>query len=203
MDKFEKRSIKSYNKKADNYEKTFDGRFTIKFKEKLLEIVHIPTDGKVIDIACGNGKLLSMLAKKGTFKGYGIDISENMIKQAEKINPNMNFLVGSCENLPYLDNTFDVITVSAAFHHFPRPDAFVNEAFRILKTNGTIYIAEVYYPTIIRNIFNLFINKSRAGDVKFYSPFEIETMLKEGNFSGISINKDKHIQIISAYKTEN
>ena len=39
MNKFEQRSKKSYDKKAENYELTFDGKFTAKFKKMIYEAV--------------------------------------------------------------------------------------------------------------------------------------------------------------------
>ena len=50
---------------------------------------------------------------------------------------------------------------------------FYNEMKRILKPKCVIYIADIYYPLIIRAILNPFVPLSKAGDVKFYSPKEI------------------------------
>ena len=89
MDKHEQRLILSYNKKADNYDNTFDGRFTYKFKELLLRTVVIPDGGKALDVACGNGRLLQMLSQKFHLSGYGTDISEKMVENARRLNPSM------------------------------------------------------------------------------------------------------------------
>ena len=45
----------------------------------------IDTNSKILDVACGNATFLKMLSNKYSIKGYGIDISENMIKNAKKI----------------------------------------------------------------------------------------------------------------------
>ena len=50
---------------------------------------------------------------------------------------------------------------------------FAKEMKRILKPKCVIYIADIYYPLIIRAILNPFVPQSKAGDVKFYSPKEI------------------------------
>ena len=47
------------------------------------------------------------------------------------------------------------------------------EMKRILKPKCVIYIADIYYPLIIRAILNPFVPLSKAGDVKFYSLKEI------------------------------
>lgn len=182
MKSFEQRSKDSYNKKAKEYEKTFDGRFTVKFKKMLYDVMEVPQNASVLDVACGNGRFLKMLTEKGLFQGFGVDISENMIEEAEKLNPNMNFYVAGCETLPFEENTMDVMTVCAAFHHFPNVEKFAKEAKRVMKQDGVIYIAEVYLPAVLRIICNPFVRFSRAGDVKFYSSKEIKYLFEKNDF---------------------
>ena len=60
----EDKSRESYNRKADNYHKTFDGKFTMKFKELLLEEIIVETNHNILDVACGNATFLEMLSNK-------------------------------------------------------------------------------------------------------------------------------------------
>ncbi|QOX65957.1 methyltransferase domain-containing protein [Anoxybacterium hadale] len=111
-----------------------------------------------------------------------------------------SFLFKSCEQVPYPDNTFDAITVCAAYHHFPDVKNFAKEAYRVLKQDATIYIAEVYYPTVIRVACNPFLPLLKEGDVKFYSPHEIITTIKGAGFIDQSYRINGHIQIVRACK---
>lgn len=190
MNKYEMRSKISYDKKAENYDSTFDGKFTIKFKKIMCETVCINNNNIVVDIACGNGRLLHMLAEKIDFHGYGVDISDKMIEQARNLNKNMEFYVAGCEGLPFESEKVDVMTVCAAYHHFPNVEKFAEEAKRVIKKDGMLYIAEVYVPAFLRVIFNPFVKFSKAGDVKFYSPNEIVSLFEKNGFvtSGIEIN---------------
>lgn len=197
MNKFEQRSKNSYNKKATNYEGTFDGKFTVKFKNLLLDSVRIPGNGNVADIACGNGRLLKMLADKQSFHGYGADISDRMIEQAKALNPDMEFYVAGCDKLPFKDSAIDVMTVCAAFHHFPDVEKFAAEAKRTVKSGGTLYIAEVYLPAVLRVICNPFIRLSKAGDVKFYSPKEIVGLFEKKGFSAERVSIDGMTQVVA------
>ena len=133
----------------------------------------IDTNSKILDVACGNATFLKMLSNKYSIKGYGIDISENMIKNAKKNWSDMIFEVSNCEHTPFDNEMFDIVTVCASYHHFPDTDTFAKEMKRILKPKCVIYIADIYYPLIIRAILNPFVPLSKAGDVKFYSPKEI------------------------------
>lgn len=200
MNRFKEKSKESYDKKADNYDNTFDGKFTVKFKTKLLSNMIVSDGDKVLDIACGNGTFLKQLIDKFDIEGYGTDISDKMIDNAKRLNSTMHFAVADCENIPFENNFFDIITVCASFHHFPNVTAFAHEAFRLLKPNGKIYIAEVYYPAIIRIICNPFVPLSKAGDVKFYSPNEIIKTFEGVRFRQIFVEKSGHIQIICLLK---
>lgn len=144
MKDFAQKSRVNYNLKAENYDKTFDGKFTERFKELLLDEILIEVNENILDVACGNGSLLKMISNKCDIKGYGIDISEKMIEYAERKCPDMTFQVSGCEDTSFNNQMFDVITVCAAYHHFPDVKAFSKEAYRILKPHGRLYIAEVY-----------------------------------------------------------
>lgn len=200
MNIFEKRSLNTYDRKADDYENTFDGKFSRAYKEQLLKTVVIPQGGRVLDIACGNGRLLKMLSETQAFAGYGVDISEKMVQNARRLNPAMTFDRAVCDQLPFEDLFFDVITVCVAFHHFPNVDAFARETARVLKPNGVIYIAEVYYPALIRGICNPFVRFSRAGDIKFYGPEEIAGLFRAQGFVDDVRQIQGNIQIVGARK---
>lgn len=196
MKTFEDKSRESYNLKADDYDNTLDGKFTVKFKKLLLEEIKIKPMDSILDVACGNGTFLKMLSSKYDIKGYGIDISEKMIENAKKRYPDMTFEVSSCECTSFEGQMFDAITVCAAYHHFPDVKAFAKEINRILKPQGMLYIAEIYYPLIIRLVCNPFVPLSRAGDVKFYSPGEIQSNFEANCFKLVGIKREGHIQII-------
>lgn len=197
---FAKKSRENYNLIAEIYDETSEGKFTEKFKELLLDEILIEANENILDVACGNGSLLKMISDKYDIKGYGIDISEKMIEFAERKCPDMTFQASGCEDTPFSDQMFDIITVCAAYHHFPDVKAFAKEAYRILKQHGRLYIAEVYYPFLIRLLCNPFVPLSKAGDVKFYSPKEIRNNFEEYGFKQNRYKREGHIQIIEMLK---
>jgi ubiquinone/menaquinone biosynthesis C-methylase UbiE len=198
---FEK-NRKAYDKKADHYDSTLDGQFTEKFKKLLMENISINENDSVLDVGCGNGTLLSRIAELKTINGFGIDVSPQMIKNASRRHPAFRFITSGCEEIPFEDNSMDIITVCAAYHHFPRVDVFAREAKRLLKPKGNLYIAEVSFPPIIRHIANIFLPLSKAGDVKFYSSKEIKNTFSNEGFALVKIVKRGYIQIIQLQKIE-
>ncbi|MEQ8155559.1 MAG: class I SAM-dependent methyltransferase [Clostridiaceae bacterium] len=201
MKSFDEKSRDSYNRKANNYDNTFDGKFTEEFKKLLFDEIIIEENDSILDVACGNGTLLKMVSDKYNIKGYGIDISEKMIENAKRKCPDMIFKTSRCEQIPFEDEIFNLITVCASYHHFPDVKTFAKEAKRILKPHGRLYIAEVYYPFFIRTICNPFVPLSKAGDVKFYSPKEIKNNFEVYGFKQTGLKINGHVQIIEMVKT--
>jgi len=200
MKTFDEKSKANYNQKADNYNNTFDGKFTVMFKKLLLKEVKIEGNSNVLDIACGNGTFLKMLSEKNNIKGYGSDISEKMIENAKKTCADMTFEVAGCEHISFETQLFDIITVCAAYHHFPNVSEFAKEASRLLKPKGMLYVADIYYSSLFRIICNPFVPLSKAGDVKFYSPKEIANNFIKHGFKQVGTKKNDHIQIITLQK---
>ena len=147
----------------------------------------------VLDIACGNGTLLKELSKKAKIQANGIDISENMIHVAKTRYPNMNFEVRPCYPLEWGDESVDIITVCCAFHHFDNPQGFVNECKRVLRKNGTVYIADPNFGVALRFFANyLWFHFSKSGDVRIYSKKELETFFYNSGFKTVRVyRKDK------------
>ena len=200
MNQHEERSIRSYSKKADHYDQTLDGRMTRKIKRLLFERVAIANGSRLLDVACGNGRLLNMFSQNYNFLGYGADISPEMVKNASQLNPTMTFAAAPCDKLPFQDATFDRVTVCAAFHHFPNPAAFLREARRVLKPGGGLTIAEFHYSAPVRFLLNPLIRFSPAGDVKMYSPAELTALLEQAGYLAPSVLVSGSVQIIDAQK---
>lgn len=200
MNKHERKAIQSYGKIADQYDDSFEGRFTLPFNHKLIDVIDLPETGQLLDIACGNGRLLKLLQQNHTFQGYGVDISEDMVKIASRDIPDMTFITAPCDRLPFNDGFFNVVTVCAAFHHFPDITAFAKEANRVIAPGGKLYIAEIYYSKILRILANPFIRFHPSGDVKFYAPGEITELLQNNGFECEQTLIDRNIMIVSGKK---
>lgn len=200
MNRYEKRSMESYDRIAGGYDDSPEGRFTLKFNRLLADAAEVGDGARLLDVACGSGRLLKMLAAQRRFSGYGVDISGKMVENAAQRNPSMVFRRAACDALPFEADFFDALTVSAAFHHFPDPAAFVREAYRVLKPGGRLYIAEIHYPALVRALFNPFIRFSPEGDVRFYAPEEISGILNGAGFSAVILKIEGNAQILCGRK---
>lgn len=98
---------------------------------------------RCLDVACGTGQS-SVAVAEICDEVIGIDISDGMLAQAAK-HPKVTYKISSAENMPFDNNSFDLITVGLAMHWFDQPK-FLNEAHRVLKANSWL--------VIYHNLFN-------------------------------------------------
>ena len=98
---------------------------------------------KVLDIGCGNGRLLNLF-KSVEIDYTGIDSSKKLIEIAKKNHGSeRNFIHANALSLPFQDKTFDTVFSIAVLHHVPSKKfrtSFVTEASRVLKPKGTLVL---------------------------------------------------------------
>ncbi len=139
-------------------------------------------DGVATDAGCGTGAMLKLLAKDVPGKEfYGIDLSEKMIEVAKENGGNIHFQQGDCETLPYPDESFDVVTCSMSFHHYPHVEKFFLNVGRVLKPGGRLILRDMtsrsaFILWIINNIELPLANLVGKGDVHCYSRAEVKEL---------------------------
>ena len=112
--------------------------------EEVIKIIK-KSNVSVLDTGCGNGDLLIRL-RKSEFKGElkGIELSKGMLKSAIKQNKkeklNIKFISGNVEDLPFENNSFDIVISKHVFHHLKDIQKGVDEIHRCLKNNGTLIV---------------------------------------------------------------
>ena len=115
-------------------------------------------DARVLDIACGSGYGSSYLIRKGAKSVIGVDMSEEAVNiaKANFQKPGLSFQVGTAENLPFADKSFDVITSMGTIDHMNNPAAFLQHAQRVLRPGGyficSLLNREAMSPFPIREI---------------------------------------------------
>ena len=143
---------------------------------------------KILDLGCGTGAILEQIGDTyNSAELYGVDLSENMIEQAKwRLESKATLSTGDAENLPFADNTFDLVCCVESFHHYPNPDKALLEISRILKPNGTLLLCDTWSRAPIRQIMNLFIRFSDDGDVHIYSEREVMRLLEKTGLTHIT-----------------
>lgn len=121
---------------------------TRKFMWRDLEFIRekIEAQGKLLDLGCGNGRLIETLKDKNV-KYYGVDVSQKLIEIARQKYPqfSQNFIkITGQDSLPFSDNFFNTAVSIAVFHHFPSHEyrlKMAQEIYRILKPEGILIVS--------------------------------------------------------------
>jgi SAM-dependent methyltransferase len=97
----------------------------------------------VLEVACGAGLGLGMLAQKAKLV-VGGDIDEIILEFAQahyQGRKNIEIRRLDAQKLPFADENFDLVILYEAIYYLPDPRQFVHEASRVLRRNGTLLIA--------------------------------------------------------------
>ena len=127
----------------------------IKFIQKN---VPLAKDISLLDVGCGNGFFTYHFAK--ICQVTGLDFSKQMLA----LNPHNRLVCGQAENLPFADNSFDVVFCSSLLHHLPQPAKAVEEMKRVARSY--VIVSEPNRNNPLLFFFNLF-RKEEKGGLKF------------------------------------
>ncbi|WP_405270694.1 class I SAM-dependent methyltransferase [Methanobrevibacter sp.] len=100
----------------------------------------------ILDIGCGGGTNVKRMASKSA-KVYGVDYSPKAVERAKELNKdikNVEIIESSVSNLPFEDNTFDVITAIKTVFFWPDLVNDFKEVKRVLKPDGIFAIIVDY-----------------------------------------------------------
>lgn len=97
-----------------------------------VKILNPLANKKILDVACGTGFLLKLLAEKN-LETYGVDISPEAVVVAKKESPTSKIFVASAENLPFNADFFDYVTCIGSIEHFENLDKGLTEILRVAK----------------------------------------------------------------------
>lgn len=116
------------------------------YLDEVLEKMGVDISGKkVLDVGCGSGWFASYcIRKKAVYTG--IDISDVCVRYTLKVTPNV--MKASGEELPFDKGSFDYVFYIDSFEHFPRQGLAAAEAFRVLGSDGKVFISLPNYSNI-------------------------------------------------------
>ena len=154
-------------------------------------------DLEVLDVGCGGGFSCEFMAQKGAVVS-GIDQSQKCIMKAQehanKSKFKINYQQGLAENIPFSDNTFNVVTCVDVLEHVADLPQTVSEIYRVLKPNGLFF-----FDTINRNfksrVIMIWLLENLLKEIpqgvhdwqKFIQPKELKDIMENQGLTSIEI----------------
>lgn len=190
-----KRYFGEVSTKYDYVRSNNQGRkYVVERKEKIMKKLLEKSQGKnILDVACGTGRFFHLYGKR---KIYGIDISEDQLKEAKKKDRKAILKKCDAENISYPDNKFDVVITSQFIEHIPQYENVIKEMVRVCKKGGSLIIdfpnkhSLTYFPTKTRLLFG------KIPYLNLFSKKQIENLARKFN---LEIKEWEHTVIITPY----
>ena len=153
------RDVAAFEARAHNFDDGWLGRLHHEIADRAvtLALAAAPTPRRVLDVGCGTGYLLRTLAGKLPHAEYlaGIDPAPAMVEAATTAanDGRLRFSTGAAEQLPYLDDHFDLVVTTTSFDHWSNQLEGLRECRRVLQRGGQLVLVDQFslwlLPTLV------------------------------------------------------
>ena len=124
-----------------------------RWRRKAIATLQHTDNRQCLDVAIGTADLsIEMLRQNPDTTVQGIDLSEQMMKigkekvEKKRLGDKVEFLKASALEMPFADNSFDIVMCGYGVRNFSDLDKGLREMQRVLKQGGELMILEFSYP---------------------------------------------------------
>lgn len=159
-------------------------------KEYLTPYIESTKDKKVLDAGSGTGRLSVKLHKVGA-NVTALDISPEMLHILNEKNSDIETVEGDMEQMPFEDESFDMVFSTLAMVHLKKIEPFMDEVYRVLKDDGIFVLVNIHYrkPLILSDnqgkytiqCYNHFPRHVKEAAKKLAYDIEKEIIVTEGD----------------------
>ena len=165
----------------------------------------------VLDICCGTGNQVKLLAKHGFTNLHCLDLSTSMLEVAKKSDYPIHIYNEDATETNFDNESFDIVIISFALHEKDRitQEKFIQETHRLLRNDGLLLVVDFAFDeltTIFSKVIIIFVERLAGGDhyVSFKNYIQnngLLSLIREDRFKLIK-NKRKIFKgiAISSYR---
>ena len=153
------RDVAAFGERAQRYDQDWRGRLHHQIADRTadLALTCVPAPKQILDVGCGTGYLLGQLAACAPQAGAlaGIDAAPAMIGVARSAatDGRVRLVVGTAEQLPWPDRTFDLVVSTTSFDHWADQRVGLAQCARVLAPGGCLVLADLFsvllLPTLL------------------------------------------------------
>ena len=123
---------------ADAYDR-FMGRYSVLIAPQLADFARVAAGQRVLDVGCGPGALTTELVRRlRADLVAAVDPSETFVAAARERHPGVDVRLGSAEQLPFADQTFDGALAQLVVHFMADPREGLSEMVRVVRPGGVV-----------------------------------------------------------------
>lgn len=128
---------------AWSYERLHVRALFQQWAEPVLAAAGVTTGDSVLDVACGTGVVARAAHTRVGPEGSvaGLDIDRGMLAVAESLDPDVRWVEGSADHLPFDGDRFDAVVSQFGLMFFPDPVLALREMLRCAKPDGSVVVA--------------------------------------------------------------
>ena len=123
------------------------------WKRRVVELAQIKNGGRALDLCCGTGDISFALAQKGAVV-TGLDFSPEMLEvaaqrrqaKADSKAQDLKFIQGDAQQIPFAENSFDVVTVGYGLRNLTSWERGLDEMHRVAKPGGRLIVLDFGKP---------------------------------------------------------
>jgi ubiquinone/menaquinone biosynthesis C-methylase UbiE len=165
--------------------------------QRVTQLANIQDGEHILEVAVGTGVVFEEIVKRNpNGQNEGIDLSPSMLQRAEERLKNYNInsfhlQVGSVYQLPFVDNTFDLLINNFMLDLLPEDDfsLILSEMKRVLKPSGRVVISTMAFGEKWYNKIWFWIAKHFPNLLTGCRPISLESYILKSGFENVIVEK--------------